>query len=56
MIEDHTFVIFWSEEDGEYVAVCDGHPFLSWLAPTHQEAWDGIRRLVEEVEEDMRND
>lgn len=38
--------VVWSEEDGEYVGLCSEYPSLSWVAPNHHEALDGIRRLV----------
>lgn len=43
----YTYRVFWSPEDEEFVAVTaefgDG---LSWLAPSADEAFVGIRRLV----------
>lgn len=44
------FKVLWSEEDGEWVGVCSGHPGLSHLAGTEEEALAGIRELVEFVE------
>jgi len=45
----HTFRVIWSEEDGEFVGLCDAYPSLSWLAPTRKEALQGIRNLVESI-------
>ncbi len=45
----HTFHVIWSEEDGEFVGLCDAYPSLSWLAPTRAEALQGIRNLVESI-------
>lgn len=44
------FKVLWSEEDGEFVGVCSGHPGLSHLAGTEEEALAGIGELVEFVE------
>ena len=54
MMADHyTYRVMWSAEDGEYVGLCAEFPSLSWLAPTQEEAFSGIRTLVAEVVEDM---
>ena len=39
----------WSDEDGEFVGYVDEFPSLSWLAPTQDEAIDGIRRVTAKV-------
>ena len=49
----YTYRVTWSEEDGEYVGLCVEYPSLSWLAPTPQEALEGIRLVVAEVIADM---
>ena len=49
----YTYRVTWSEEDEEYVGLCVEYPSLSWLAPTPQEALEGIRRLVADVVADM---
>jgi hypothetical protein len=41
--------VFWSEEDGEFVGVCDRFPSLSWLAKTEDEAMAGIKSIVSEI-------
>ena len=51
----YQFRVGWAEEDEEYVGQCLEFPSLSWLAPTHEEAFSGIRQLVHEVVEDMRD-
>ncbi len=38
----------WSVDDGEYVGLCDEFPSLSWKAPTPDEAFSGIRQLVDD--------
>jgi predicted HicB family RNase H-like nuclease len=49
----YTYRVTWSEEDKEYVGLCIEYPSLSWLAPTPQEALDGIRQVVANVVADM---
>jgi predicted HicB family RNase H-like nuclease len=49
----YTYRVTWSEEDEEYVGLCVEYPSLSWLAPTPQEALEGIRQVVADVAEDM---
>jgi len=34
--------VFFSEDDGEWVATVDGEPFLSWLAPDPIDALTGL--------------
>lgn len=54
MTADHyTYRVTWSAEDGEYVGLCAEFPSLSWLGPTQEAAFGGIRALVAEVVEDM---
>ena len=50
----YTYRVTWSEEDGEYVGLCAEFPSLSWLAPTHEAAFRGIRRVVEEIIADLK--
>lgn len=49
---DHIYHVAWSPEDSEYVATVDGHPSLSWLAPTPVEALHGLIGLVVGLEDD----
>jgi hypothetical protein len=49
----YTCRVTWSEEDDEYVGLCIEVPSLSWLAPTPQEALEGIRQVVADVVADM---
>ena len=44
----------WSEEDGEWVGLCDGFPLVSWLEPDRQAAEDGIRAVVAGAVEHLR--
>jgi len=39
--------VAWSEDDGEYVATHPDYPSLSWLAPTEEQAFAGLERLIE---------
>jgi predicted HicB family RNase H-like nuclease len=45
----YTYRVTWSEADEEYVGLCAEFPSLSWLAPTPQEALEGIRQVVADV-------
>jgi len=49
----YTYRVTWSEEDGEYVGLCAEFPSLSWLAKKPEAALRGIRKLVEEVRNNM---
>jgi len=49
----YTYRVTWSEEDEEYIGLCVEYPSLSWLAPTPQEALEGIRQVVADVVADM---
>lgn len=51
-----TFKVIWSEDDGEFVGLCDEFPSLSWLEPTREAALDGIKKIVAEVRADMEID
>ena len=53
MSDHYTYRITWSSEDNEHVGLCAEFPSLSWLAPTPDEALDGIQRLVRECLADM---
>ena len=52
----YRYSVSWSDEDGEYVATCDGLPSLSWLAPNAEEALACLRRVVADVVADTAND
>ncbi len=53
MSDHYTYRITWSSEDNEHVGLCVEFPSLSWLAPTPDEALEGIQRLVRECLADM---
>ncbi len=48
-IDQYRFWTEWSEEDGEWVGLCDGFPLISWLEPDRQAAESGIRVVVAEA-------
>jgi predicted HicB family RNase H-like nuclease len=50
----YTYRVTWSEDDNEYVGLCAEFQSLSWLASTPETALKGIRKVVEDVVKDMR--
>ena len=56
MMDRYTYQIAWSAEDGEFVGTCAEFPSLSWLAPSPDEAFVGIRQVVADCVEDMRRE
>ena len=55
MTDRYTYQVTWSDEDGDYVGLCAEFPSLSWLAATPDEAFSGIRQLVNDCIADMRS-
>jgi hypothetical protein len=51
--DDFTYHVAWSEEDGEYIGLCDEFPSLSWLAPEPEQALEGIRQVVADSQDNM---
>jgi predicted RNase H-like HicB family nuclease len=49
----YEYSVWWSEEDGEYVATCVEFPSLSWLDEDREAALRGIVSLVGGVVEDL---
>lgn len=49
----YAYRVIWSEEDGEFVGLCDEFPGLSWLEKDQAAALRGIVTLVEQVVSDM---
>ena len=47
--------VLYSNEDQEFVGLCEQFPRLSWLEPTAAAALAGIEALVAEVVSDMRS-
>jgi len=54
-ITHYTYRVTWSVEDDEYVASCLEFPSLSWLADTQEAALRGLRDLITDVIDDLRN-
>jgi len=51
--QHYTYRITWSEDDGEFVALCAKFPSLSFLASDQAAALKGLTKLVKQVVEDM---
>jgi len=49
------YKVIWSEEDKEYVGLCDEFSSLSWLDETREKALQGIKDVVREVVLDIEN-
>ena len=54
--ERYTYRVIWSEEDQEFVALCAEFPSLSYLHEGQEQAFQGIRELVEQVVEDLESE
>lgn len=52
-VAHYTFRVTWSAEDNEFVATCLEFPSLSWLAPSRNQAIEGLEQLLAEVVDDM---
>lgn len=50
----YSYRVFWSEEDGEHVAVCAELPGLSWLDKRAERALSGVLRAAREAVELLR--
>lgn len=53
-VTHYGYRVLWSAEDQEFVGTCLEFPSLSWLARTQEKALAGIRALVAEVIDDLR--
>lgn len=51
----YTYRVTCSEDNQEYVGLCAEFSSLSWLAPTPEPALKGIRKVVADVVNDMRD-
>lgn len=47
--DHYTDRVEWSNEDNEWVGLCDQFPALSWIDPDKAKALAGIERLVRDV-------
>lgn len=43
--------VFWSEEDGKFVATHPDYPSLSWLDLTPDAAYDSLKELINQEKE-----
>ena len=53
MVDKYSYRITWSADDDEFVGLCVEFSSLSWLSPSPDEAFKGIRHLVKEVLKDL---
>lgn len=53
---EYRFWTEWSQEDGEWVGLCDGFPLVSWLEPDREKAEAGIRAVVAEIVGNLREE
>ncbi len=54
--DKYTYRVLWSDEDEEFVGHCAEVPSLSWLAPSREEALEGIVKVVQQAVKDMANE
>ena len=52
--DKYTYRVTWSEEDGEFVGLCAEFSSLSWLSLDPEQAIRGVRALVKDTVDDMR--
>jgi predicted HicB family RNase H-like nuclease len=52
--DHYTYRVTWSADDNEHVGLCAEFPSLSWLSKTPEAALKGIRKTVEVVVNDMK--
>jgi hypothetical protein len=53
-VELYNYRVVWSQENGEYVGLCDEFPSLSWLAGSPEGTLSGIHGVVAEAVADMQ--
>ena len=44
------------QEGGQYVAVFTKYPSLSWIADTEEEAINGLKLLIQDIQKDLREE
>ena len=54
MVDKYNYRVIWSDEDDEFVGLCDEFPGLSWLSELRDDALTGISKLVADVIKDMQ--
>lgn len=52
--DHYSYRLTWSEEDQEHVGLCVEFPSLSWLASSPEAALKGIRSVVADVVQDLK--
>jgi predicted RNase H-like HicB family nuclease len=52
--DHYSYRIIWSQEDSEYIGLCNEFPSISWLAATPEDALAGIRNIVVDAIDDMK--
>jgi 8-oxo-dGTP diphosphatase len=45
----HTYCVFWSIEHNDFMGQCNQYPGLMSLGETPDSAWEGIRKIVNEL-------
>ena len=53
--QKYTYLVFWSEDDHQFVGICEEFPDLSWLSPSQTEALSGIVDMVKDILSDMKS-
>ena len=52
--QEYRYWTAWSEEDGEWVGLCDRFLLVSWLEQDREAAEKGIRAVIAEAIEHLR--
>ena len=55
-IKRHIYTVEWSNEEQSYIGTCLGYPSLSWIAVIEEEALLGIYHIIQDIEEEIKND
>jgi hypothetical protein len=53
--EECTYETVYSKEEDGYIATCKEFPSLSWIHCKKDKSLEGIKKLVQEVIEDINN-
>ncbi len=53
-MDKYTYKVIYSQDDNEYVGLCVEFPSLSYLQASQTKAFNGIKKLVNEVVADMK--
>lgn len=52
LVEFFPYIVTWSDEDKEYVAICPSYPSLSYIAATEADALNGLKDLMADIDLD----